>query len=186
MRTVFRHLSEPLTAIRAEPYQFAVWWLVANVCGLSGLWLPILVLAGQHKALGQPFQKLIDAGTLPSFSVVILAEGIAAMLVAVRSGTNPIAAGIRALAAVLAIVVIFIQVAFLGSAASLNSDTHLSFWIQGMFTLLAIVTASYLFCFRTGAWEKGVESFAVAESAEVGVLGENAANVSKDESDTKL
>lgn len=158
LKTAFRHLSEPLNSIKDQPYQFAVWFIVANVFGLAGFLLPILFCWTRSKDTHAVFISSIKAGTLASFSVVLLAEGIASALVAIGAGKNVVAAGIRGLISVLALLVAMIQVGLLVVQSLITDESIPSPIFQVCVTLAAILFASYLYCFRFGAWEKGVES----------------------------
>ena len=85
MKTLFKHLAEPLIIIKEQPYQFTVWWIVAMVFGLAGFWLPILGAVIYDEYNHQVLLNLVQAGSLAAFSVVILADGIASMFVAVKT-----------------------------------------------------------------------------------------------------
>ena len=83
MKAFAKHLAEPLNSIKEHPYQFALWWLVANIFGLAGFLLPILFCWARGKYTHELFISSIKAGNLASFSVVLLAEGIASILIVV-------------------------------------------------------------------------------------------------------
>jgi hypothetical protein len=61
MYTLIRQLLEPIRSIKEQPFHFAAWWLVANVIGLAGFWLPLLLLHGSGKLTYLVFQRLIKA-----------------------------------------------------------------------------------------------------------------------------
>jgi len=108
------------------------------------------------------------------------------MLAAVRSGTNITAAGLRGLAAIAALTILFTQVGVLGTAVSLSPADHLVAWAQVLIASLAVLIACYLYCFRTGSWEKGVEVLTTTESAHVDALGETSQSIAKDDEGAKL
>jgi len=86
MSAFLRSIKEPLELIRSEPYHFLAWWTVAIVLGMVGFWLPILLTFASGGATHKVFENLVNYGGLASFGVVILADGIATTIVAVRAG----------------------------------------------------------------------------------------------------
>jgi hypothetical protein len=79
MRRFWKHVERPLNSIKEQPYQFAVWWIVANVFGLAGFLLPIFLGWIRNKVMYEVFLASVRGGSLASFSVVLLAEGIAGL-----------------------------------------------------------------------------------------------------------
>ena len=61
MNTLIRKLLEPIRSIKDQPFHFAAWWLVANVIGLAGFWLPLLLLHGSGKPTYLVLERLIKA-----------------------------------------------------------------------------------------------------------------------------
>ncbi|MEW5804996.1 MAG: hypothetical protein AB1847_23160 [bacterium] len=186
MKKFFANVSEPLDLIKQQPLQFTVWWFVAIVFGLAGFWLPLLVEA--LKESGSPwqvFQNNLKGGNLASFSVVILADGLATVFVAVNAGRNITAAGIRALFSVVALLLFVTNVVVLGISHS--SDVPTKFIVfQFIITGLAIILASYLYCFRSTDWEKSVGEVRVTQDKEVEKLAKDATAISKDDKGVKL
>jgi hypothetical protein len=181
MKIFLKHLVEPLNSIREQPYQFCVWWAVAVVVGLSGFWLPILLTWSRDKDAYALSMNLINAGSLASFSVVLLAEGLAGALVATGAGTNLVAAGLRGLVSVLAFVVVVIQVGFLATLGTITDGSTPSPNPQFLFTALAISCASYLYCFRFASWEKNVDSVRKQDDQAVEDLAQSAQQASRDD-----
>lgn len=179
------HFAEPLRLIRYEPLQFTVWWLVAIVLGLSGFWLPLILRFfgdGTHRVF---FDSYLKAGNLASFSIVILADGLATTLVAVNAGRNITAAGIRGLTGVFALIIAFISVAVLIVPPSNHiSTTFVAF--QFVVTFLAILSASYLYCFRSSEWEKSVGDVKKEQDEEVEKLAKVAAAKTSDDAGVRL
>jgi hypothetical protein len=187
MKELWKQLTEPLSSIREQPYHFTVWWLVANVFGLSGFWLPILLLSQRGGATDTAFQHLMNAGSLASFSVVLLADGVAATLVVVGGGSNLNAAGIRGLAGFFALLVAVIQVGVLVVESTMTPNvTHTSYTFQFVITGIAVFLASYLYCFRSPSWEIGVNKVKEEEDRQVTELGKEAESRSADETGVKL
>lgn len=181
MNTFARHLTEPLSSITEQPYQFAVWWVVAIIFGLAGFWLPIFVSWTGDTGWHAVFITSVKAGSLASFSVVLLAEGIAAALVAVRAGTNLVAAGLRGLVSVFALLVFVIQVSLLVALGSTRSMTsHMTM------AAIAILFASYLYCFRFASWEKGLEAVRAKDDETVQELAQSAKQTTSDDSGVLL
>jgi hypothetical protein len=165
INTFRKHLSEPLVSIKENPYEFIVWWTAANIFGLAGFWLPMLICSVQGLDTHSAFLELINSGTLSAFSVVLLIEGLAAIWVVRETGTNFTAVGIRGFVSILALIVAVIQVSLLTSQGMMAAQgkpldaSAPSSYFQIVMTALTIAFASYLFCFRYGKWEKGVEEF---------------------------
>jgi len=61
MNTLIRQLLEPIRSIKDQAFHLAAWWLIANVIGLAGVWLPLLLLHGSGKLTYLVFERLINA-----------------------------------------------------------------------------------------------------------------------------
>lgn len=188
MKTFLKHISEPLNAIYVRPYHFSVWWIVANVFGLAGFWLPLLLLFMRGQSPYSSFQNFIQVGILASFSVVILTNGIAAAFTEVEAGSNPTAAGIRALICMVALALTMIQIGVLVVGHTLSSNTpEVSVSSQILLTILAILLSSYLYCFRfPSSWEPSVAELAEQEDQHVSNLGKTATSQDEDSEGVKL
>lgn len=186
MKRFWKQLVGPLNSIWEQPYQFAVWWIVANVFGLAGFLLPIFLSWSRNKVTHEVFLASVRAGSLASFSVVLLAEGISGALVAQGAGTNLVAAGLRGLVSVLALLVAMIQVGFLVVESVITDGSTPSANSQVFVTLLAILFASYLYCFRFASWEKDVEAVREADDQAVQDLTESAKQVTTDDKGVRL
>lgn len=155
--------------------------------GLSGFWLPLLLLSQRGGATDVAFQNLMNAGSLAAFSLVLLADGVAATLVVVGGGSNLNAAGIRGLAGFFALLVAVIQVGVLVVENTMTQhDAHTSYTFQFVITGIAVLLASYLYCFRSPSWEKGVNKVKEEEDQQVTELGKEAESKSADEMGVKL
>lgn len=187
MVRLMRQLTEPLSLISDRPWDFIVWWVVAIGFGTAGFWLPLLLLAqtGGGAATGV-FMSSVDAGTLASFSIVLLADGIAAALIVVGGGSNITAAGMRAFVGILAFLLGVVQVGVLVLAHGSEGAPHTSVRFQLAMTVLAILLASYLYCFRSQSWEKDVADVKEKEDKEVEGLSASAEEKSTDEGGAKL
>lgn len=187
MKKFLLRFLEPLNSIKNQSYHFASWWIFTNILGLAGFWIPLIILLfnPDKSKLNFSTKSLIDSGMLSSFSIIILAEGVAAALVAVKGGSNMIAAGIRGIAGVIALIVVAIQVTILviltifdysGTKAS-NTATGISIII----TILSICLATYLYCFRYPDWEKGVAEVVQSENEDVEKIRDHAKIQTNDE-----
>jgi hypothetical protein len=186
MNTLIRQLLEPIRSIKDQPFHFAAWWLVANVIGLAGFWLPLLLLHGSGKPTYLVFERLINAGTLASFSVVIIADGIAATLVTSGAGSNLTALGMRALITIIAFLLALIQIGVITFEHTAMGDSHVFVSFHLILTSLAIVFATYLYCFRFPSWEKSVAEMKREEDQEVSDLGKAAESKSVDAKGVRL
>jgi hypothetical protein len=186
MNPLTKSLYEPIKSIKDRPFHFVTWWLVANVIGLAGFWLPLLVLYCTGKPSDLIFERLIQAGTLASFSIVILADGIATSLVTFGAGSNVTALGIRAVITILAIIIAIIQVAFIAAEHTQTGGVHVFISFHLVFTGLAILCATYLYCFRFPSWEKGLAEMSREEDQEVNNLAKEAESKSADAKGVKL
>lgn len=177
-----KHLAEPLRSISENPYEFVVWWTAANVFGLAGFWLPILLLWVQGQNVLAGFHGLVNGGVLSSFSVVLLIEGLASIWVVKGTGTNFTAVGIRGFVSILALIVAVIQVSLLSSQGMIAAGAahpsaelpKLFYGFQIVMTAISVLFASYLFCFRFGEWEKGVDAFRKEDDRAVSSLADAA------------
>jgi hypothetical protein len=64
--------------------------------------------------------------------------------------------------------------------------THTSYTFQFVITGIAVFLASYLYCFRSPSWEKGVNKVQEEEDQQVTELGKEAESKSADEMGVKL
>jgi len=181
MNTLAKCFTEPLNSITERPIQFAVWWLVAMGLGLAGFWLPLLLCWARSKQTHELFSALVGAGTLASFSVVILTDGLAGVYATRNAGTNPTAVDIRAFISVIALFLLVVQGAVLAAQSVILDNSKPSPAFQVGVTSLSIVLASYLYCFRFPGWEKGVEEEAARENKDVEDLTESAKGVTRDD-----
>jgi hypothetical protein len=186
MRRFWQQICGPLNSIWEQPYQFAVWWTVANVFGIAGFVLPIFLSWTRSKNAYDAYLASLKGGGLASFCVVLLAEGIAAALVAQGAGTNLVAAGLRGLASVLALVVAFVQMAFLVAESVITDGSVISPVPQIITAVLAVLLASYLYCFRFTSWEKGVEEVWKADDKAVEDITASAKSVVSDKHGVQL
>ncbi len=185
MSKLINYLAEPLRLIRLEPLQFTVWLIVAIFLGLSGFWLPLLLHYVRDGSHIQFLDSYVRAGNLASFSIVILADGLATTLAAVNAGRNITAAGIRGLMGVFALILSFVSVAVL----VLPNDGQVSFGFvlfQFALTTLAVLSASYLYCFRSSEWEKSVGDVTKEQDQEVENLAKTAASKTSDDTGVRL
>jgi hypothetical protein len=184
----FRQLSEPLRSIQEQIWDFLIWCLVAIVVGLIGFWLPIILLATDPNApgVGGLFHNLIDNGHLATFSIVLLAESVAGVIIALRAGSNVVAGGMRSFFSLAAVLVTFIQAGILTRSHLSEGPNHTSISFQLVLTGLAILLASYLYCLRSTSWEQDVATVKDEEQHEVETLGESAKKKTVDDGGIKL
>ena len=187
MKAVLIQLYDPIRSIKSQPYQFIVWWLVANVLGLAGIWLPLIILYFSERPVYVAFQNIVNAGSLASFCVVILAEGVASNLVARKTGSSVTAVGIRALFSIIAFTLALIPVGVLIAQHVSTDGPNVSISFQVSFTVLIILLASYLYCFRFPAWgERDVDYIRNKEDKDVRDLAEKAESQKMDDAGVKL
>jgi hypothetical protein len=187
MKALALQLYAPLESIKEQPWQFAVWWLVANIIGLTGVWLPLLMLYWSDRPVQIAFQNIVYAGSLASFCIVILADGIASNLVARKTGSSQTAVGVRAFLSIIAIILVLITVGIMIAEHSGGKDNHVSISGQIIITVVAILLASYLYCFRFPVLgEKEVDSVREEEDTEVRKLANEAQIQNIDDKGVKL
>lgn len=186
MRRFWTQICGPLSSIWEQPYQFAVWWIVAVVFGLAGFLVPMFLGWILDRCTLGVFFASLRAGSLASFSVVLLSEGIAGALVAQRAGSNLVAAGIRGLISVLALLVAGVQVIFLVVQGMSGKESTPAPVTQVVVTVLAILFASYLYCFRFASWERDVATIREEDDRQVEHLSERAKEVTVDDAGVKL
>jgi hypothetical protein len=181
-----QQLTQPFSSVSKQPWPFCVWWLVAIVVGSAGFWLPILLVWQGGGAADETLRLLVYAGTLASFTIVLLADGVASLLGVVGAGSNIAAAGMRGLAGGVAILLVLVEVGILGFTHAGGSSSHTSVGFQLFLAVLAITLASYLYCFRFPAWEPDVDDVKEKEDKEVKGLSASARRKASDEEGTKL
>jgi hypothetical protein len=181
-----QQLSQPLSSVSDRPWHFSVWCFVAVILGSAGFWLPILFVWLDGGAVKEKLAILVYAGTLASFSVVLLADGIAATLTAVGAGSNNTAAGMRGFFGCVALLIAFIHMGGLTFAHSTSKVSPAWVIFQLAITVAAIVLASYLYCFRFPYWERDVAEVKEEEEKEVNNLSASAQAKAADDAGVKL
>lgn len=168
MKTFVEHLREPLVTIKHEPYQFYTWLFVIFVFGLAGVWMPYIYQWLKDQNGNVILLNHIRNGSLASFGVVILADGLASTMIAVNAGLTKATAGIRGLIGAIAVLLIMINVSTLIQSDPL-SVTMTGYYIlfQLSILLLTTVIAIYLYCFKTNTWEKSAEDMYREEDKQV-------------------
>lgn len=179
-----KYFFEPIKFIKDQPFQFIVWVIVAIILGLTGFWLPLIsvTLVGQ----GSSFENQIKVGTLMSFNIVILADGLALFLTAVNAGRSTTTAGIRGLMGIFALILILLSGFFLAFSVLVKEIDQKFVISQICLTVLSIVLACYLYCFRSSEWEKTVDEHKKKEDQEVEDLSNRSRGKSQDDEGTKL
>jgi len=158
--------QKPFTSIKKRPRQFTAWFIIAIVLGSAGFWLPLFLVWYRGVPVDPIFVQLIEAGTLASFSIVILADGVATTM-SVVGGSNVTAAGIRGQAGACALILLILQAVVLCSGLSPHEGDHPKYVLQELFAFLAILLAAYLYCFRYSDWEKSCADVKEKEEEEV-------------------
>jgi Ca2+/Na+ antiporter len=140
--------------------------------------------------------NLVNSGGLAVFSVILLADGVAAAIVAEKNiaekkpaGTSQTATGIRGMISIFAIVLVVIQVAVIGNVQSPPIQSYFTYNFEVTVTWMATILACYLYCFRSEKWEQLVEDAALAvakENEEVEDLGKDASTRYSDGGGTKI
>lgn len=180
-------LLEPWKIIRTRRFHFVAWVVGLPILGLAGFWLPLVLTGAMKLSIKPVFEQLLYGGTLVAFSVTILAEGCFGLLTAEKAGSNPNALAIRGLAGIFTIVLIVMCAGIMACEVTVSAINNISIGVPAspgnhvaipvhiIFSLLAMLTASYLYCFRFPAWEKGVADAQQEEDNEVSKLSEMAA-----------
>src|SRR5580700_5691243 len=181
-----QQLTEPLSSVSDRPFHFVAWCVAAICLGSAGFWLPILLLWGGGGSAYETFTVLVYAGSLASFSVVLLSDGVAATLVAVGTGSNIAAAGMRGLIGCIAFLLALVHVGVLSVAHGASGESRISVGLQVFLTALAVILAAYLYCFRFPSWEKDVAEVVKNEYNEVKDLGKSAEKKHTDDGGARL
>ncbi|MGA3283537.1 MAG: hypothetical protein ABSD57_03650 [Verrucomicrobiota bacterium] len=189
-------VGAPLSYINERPYHFITWAIVALLLGLSGVWLPTLLAEMRGKGTCDVLFNIVNGGGLGVFCVILLADGVAAAIVAEKniaekrtSGTSQTATGIRGMISIFAIVLVVIQVAVIGNVQSPPNPSYFTYNFEVVVTWVAIILACYLYCFRSEKWEQLVEDAALAvakENDEVEDLGKDASTRNSDGGGIKI
>lgn len=184
MSTFSEDIRKPLNAIKLNPYHFWVWFGAAIVLGSSGVWMPVIlfILGGNTEGAKLIFSNLIKTGNLASFSIVILADGLAAALATVGAASNIKAAGIRGILGIIAFILMMLQVAIL---------TYCQYGLilpkfQIILVILAILVACYFYCFRFPSWEKSLDEVEKEQDKQVDKLSREAQSKTTTDEGVKL
>ena len=70
MRRFWQQRCGPLNSIWEQPYQFAVWWTVANVFGIAGFVLPIFLSWTRSKNTYDAYLASLKGGSASGSRVI--------------------------------------------------------------------------------------------------------------------
>lgn len=177
---------EPLNVIRDHPVSFMAWLMVILFIGLAGFWIQLAISIGTWSISGAEIARIINSSHFTSYSIVILAEGIASGFLAVGASSNDVSAGMRTIIVVLAIVLVSISVGFMTAEDVTFGSARILPVTKVLLAIFAISVASYLYCFRFPEWEKQVGEVKEKEDKEVGELGKRAQSISSDDEGVRL
>lgn len=186
MRNHLKSLLIPYKHIQTQPYQFSVWLIVIIVFGLAGLWFPVMTEYFEKEKIFRPLHDFVRAGSMASFCIAILADGLAAALVAVGVGVSIPTAGIRGVYATIAIILVMLNVWVLNYVSRVDHVSSNYITLQIVITIVAIMLASGLYNLRTPDWEKSVEDATREQDEEISKLQRDAEIKKKDDEGVQL
>ena len=160
--------------------RFLAWFGLVIVVGLMTAMLPfLLLLASGTSEPKDAFIAQLYAGTLISFCVPVLAEGL--LLLHERAESNLVAADVRKIAWTFGLALILVSMAIVGFESAMGAvkePRHITPAIHVILAVSCILSASYFFCFRLPP--ETVEKVAQKRDAEVKELETEAKAVVKD------
>lgn len=178
---------KPLKYIKDQQLQFVVWIMVVVLFGLAGIWMPALFTYLQNGDASRVVINHFVAGSFASFCVVILADGLATTMTAIRSGINITSAGMRGFVGIFSVLLIVVNVGILSSSdVSKTSMTSAYIVFQASILMLSVVAAIYLYCFRSSDWEKDVDEIVNEENERIKRIKTGAISDTSDSSGVKL
>jgi len=171
----------PLSRIAKKPYQFFAWIIVVLVVGLSGFWLPLLLVKMTGTSdVSSTFTNLLHTGMLASFCVAILSEGLVGIIIAENSGNNLTALGIKGIIGGWAIILIIILVGVIGHEFSSPSGPFISDNWHLAVVAVALLTATYLYCMKFPSWEEPADQLRKIEEKDIKALSSEANDLTED------
>jgi hypothetical protein len=185
MKKFFVPFLMPLITIKNEPHQFVAWWLIAIFIGLIGLWFPMILAYFNNQSYAAIYGQFLSSKGLAIFSTIILADALAGLILAIKSGLNPITAGIRGLTSVICL--IFLLLSILVAVSNTNSDISSRVNIyQFLVCVIAILLASYMYSFRNSDWEEGAHTVQENDDKSTENITESASTTNEALDGTKL
>ncbi len=165
---VSKSFLEPLNEIKSHRHEFIMWLVTIMFLGTVGIWLPIIWKnVSMESAIAD----------VASFNIVLLAECFAAAT-SIKSGVSKESSSIRTIGFMIAIFLIILNVGVILEGAQI-------FWVF-VITLLVIMFASYLYCFRYASWEESADKIVQKEDDEIADLSKKAKNIKSDENGVKI
>lgn len=168
----------PLITISKKPLHFIQWLILVVVIGLLPFWFALLKNLDDENSFSSLSIYLFHKG-LAMYSIAILSNGLAAAFLASKSGMSDNSIGVRAISNTICIFLLLLNtgVLFLKPSQYLFSGVNIT---QLIFCILAILSASYVYCFRESDWEKSADTFRDEDDAATQDLDEEASMVTKD------
>lgn len=174
MRNYLKNLIVPYKHIKREPYQFSVWLIGIILFGLAGLWFQMISECFGNENFFLTFKNFLRVGSMSTFCIAILADGLATALVAVGAGVSVTSAGIRGVYTIIAIGLVMLNAIILNYVSRLDSISFNFITVQTVITVITIMLASGLYNLRTSDWEKSVEDVTRKQDKQISELQRDA------------
>ncbi len=157
-------LKKPFSEIKKDPYNFIKWFFVAFIIGSIAIWIPLFI----NKISNKTFIYYIGTN-IATFNIVILSERLAETISTVGGSNSKKTAGIRSLFSAVAILLIIVNAFF--------SFFPITSYVLNIVTLIVILLASYMYCFKSADWEENADKIVKQENDDVSELSKKAGNV---------
>jgi hypothetical protein len=156
----------PLQTIKNEKWQFISWVILLLSFGLLGFWIPLLDNLFLDEKNAKSFLKIVSDGSLSTFSLVILVEGLANFFNLGYKGKTKLTIGVKSIVYVVTILVFTINV-YLYGKVNAGVESNLLKVLIIVFTSLSIFVAFYLYCFRKTDWEETADDYVKKQDEEI-------------------
>ena len=120
-----------------------------------------------------PVEDIIASGSVSTFSMVILVEGLSNLFNVQAKGGSKLTKGLKSVTYGFAIVIFTLNVYLYGKTLDLESiglgKKQLLAYAIMVFTFISILVSTYLFCFRETQWEIEADEYVKKQNSELGL-----------------
>ncbi|WP_143185868.1 hypothetical protein [Algoriphagus halophilus] len=169
MKNIYNQFILPFVTISEDRWKFISWLILLVTFGLLGIWMPLIDNLFVNECRKIPFNNIILSGSLSTFSIVILVEGLSNLFNVKPKGKSKLSKGLKSITFGFTILIFTINVYLYGKSLDINSiDTpKLLVYSIILFGVISIGLATYLFCFRETNWELSADEYVNRQNSEI-------------------
>ncbi len=184
IKDIIKSYSLPLNTIKNKPLFFLNWLGALTLFGLLPLWFSLFD-GYMENSLFCAWSKYLHSKALITFSIVLLANGLASLALAKKSGLTDETVVVRSSVNNLCIFLLLVNAWFLSSSPSFDVHDKKNS-IQLILFILSFLLSIYLYCFKDSQWEESADVVREKDDKATKKLDQEASNVSVDKNGVRV